>query len=71
MSGLLQTVREALTEALTDLDALDRSSLPRCHTNEWNGGGGDQGDFEMQVVRGYRESRHLSEAASMEKLSSF
>lgn len=63
MSGLLQTMREALT----DLDALH----PVCHTKEWNGGGGgDQGDFEMQVVRGCRESRHLSEAEAMEKLSS-
>lgn len=65
MAGLLQTVREALTA----LDALD----PVCPDATQRNGMVVEGwgNFEMQVVRGHRESRHLSEAVPMEKLSSF
>lgn len=65
MSGLFQTARGALT----DWDALD----PVCSvttTKDWNGAGGDQGGFKMQIIRHYRENRHLSEAEPMEKTSS-
>lgn len=63
MSGLFQTARGALT----DSDALDPVS-PVTTTKAWNGAGGDWGDFKMQIIRSYRESRHLSEQNPWKKV---
>lgn len=57
MSGLFKTAREA------------QPAREGPTTNERSGRGGDQHGAERQITRSYRESRHLSVAAVMEKAS--
>lgn len=66
MSGLF----EAAGEDLPDLDVVDPVWTGPT-TKEWNGSGGERGGVEMQIIRSYRESRHLSVAGLMEKPSHF
>lgn len=65
MSGLF----EAAGEDLPDLEVVD--PVWTAPTTKEQSGRGDQGGAEMQIIRSYRESRHLFVAGLMEKPGHF
>lgn len=65
MSGLF----EAAGEDLPDLGVVD--PVWTAPTTKERNGSGDQGGAEMQIIRSYGESRHLSVAGLVEKPGHF